>query len=293
MPFNGLFIGLTTIDIQFFVEKFPQSNKKVKTEPPKMLVGGPATNAAVAFAHLNKGAHLVSAVGRNPFSSFIQKDFNSAQIHFTDLTATQKTNPILASVITSKQNGDRNIFTHYPEPIQPEISPVELFNTLDPEILLLDGFYPEFAVDCARFANERQVPVVLDCGSWKSQYQELLQYVNFAICSADFYPPGCSNTDDVFNFLKSIRVIRAAISRGGQSLLFQDEKGGGEVPVEAVNTIDTLGAGDFLHGAFCYYYLQLNFNFEKALEQAAKLATFTCNFEGTRTWINFTEKHLF
>ncbi|MEE4286597.1 MAG: PfkB family carbohydrate kinase, partial [Mariniphaga sp.] len=82
-------------------------------------------------------------------------------------------------------------------------------------------------------------------------------------------------------------------SRGGQSLLFQDEKGGGEVPVEAVNTIDTLGAGDFLHGAFCYYYLQLNFNFEKALEQAAKLATFTCNFEGTRTWINFTEKHLF
>jgi sugar/nucleoside kinase (ribokinase family) len=56
-----------------------------------------------------------------------------------------------------------------------------------------------------------------------------------------------------------------------------------------VKVVDTLGAGDFLHGAFCSYYLQLNLNFENALNQAANLATFTCKFEGTRNWINFTK----
>jgi sugar/nucleoside kinase (ribokinase family) len=231
---------------------------------------------------------LVSAVGKNPFHSFIHSDFRETQIHFADLIPSQEANPVLASVITSQQNGDRNIFTHYPNPIQPEISPVELFNTLNPEILLLDGFYPEFAVDCARLAIERHIPVVLDCGSWKPQYEELLQYADIAICSADFYPPGGNESGDVFNYLKRKGVF-FAISRGSQSILYQDEKGRGEVPVEKVKVVDTLGAGDFLHGAFCYYYLQLNFNFERALNQAASLATFTCKFEGTRSWIKFSK----
>jgi sugar/nucleoside kinase (ribokinase family) len=289
MKYNGLFIGLTTIDIQFFVSDFPKPNKKVKTEPPAILVGGPATNAAVVFAHLNMGANLVSAVGKNPFYSFIQTDFSKTQIHFTDLVTSQETNPVLASVITSKQNGDRNIFSHYPEAIQSEIKPKQLTERLQPDILLLDGFYPEFAVECARLANNHSIPVVLDCGSWKPQYEELLQHTDIAICSADFFPPGCSNTNDVFDFLKSKKVFQSAISRGGQSILFQDEKGRGEVPVEKVKVVDTLGAGDFLHGAFCSYYLQLNLNFENALNQAANLATFTCKFEGTRNWINFTK----
>lgn len=289
MPYNGLFIGLSTIDIQFFVDEFPRPNKKVKTGPPAILVGGPATNAAVAFAHLNKEANLVSAVGKNPFHSFIQNDCSKTQIHFTDLIAAQETNPVLASVITSKLNGDRNIFTHYPEIIQPEFNSGELIDKFQPDILLLDGFYPEFAVECACLANNRHIPVVLDCGSWKPQYEELLIHADIAICSADFYPPGCSNASDVFDFMKSKKVILSAVSRGGQSILFQHKKDRGEVPVKKVKVVDTLGAGDFLHGAFCYYYLHLNFNFEKALNQAASLATFTCRFKGTRSWINFSE----
>ena len=144
-------------------------------------------------------------------------------------------------------------------------------------------------MDCARLANERKIPVVLDCGSWKPQYEELLQYADVVICSADFYPPGCNESGNVFNYLKQKGVNFSALTRGGQSILFQDEKGRGEVPVEKVKAIDTLGAGDFLHGAFCYYYLWLDFNFEKALKQAVKLATFTCLFKGTRAWINFTK----
>jgi sugar/nucleoside kinase (ribokinase family) len=289
MKYNGLFIGLTTIDIQFFVDEFPQPNKKVKTEPPAILVGGPATNAAVAFAQLNGGVHLVSAVGKNPFHSFILTDFKNTHIHFTDLIPSTETNPVLASVITSKQNGDRNIFTHHPEIIQPELNPKQLFDRIQPDILLLDGFYPEIVKECASLANERKIPVILDCGSWKPQYEELLHHADIAICSSDFYPPGCSNANDVFDFLKRKKVICSAVSRGDQNLLFQDEKGRGEVPVEIVKVVDTLGAGDFLHGAFCYYFFHLNFNFENALNQAASLATFSCKFEGTRTWINFTE----
>ncbi|SHE37253.1 pfkB family carbohydrate kinase [Mariniphaga anaerophila] len=123
MKYRGLFIGLTTIDIQYFVEQFPEPNKKVKTKSPDILVGGPAANAAVAFAHLNNGAFFASAFGNNSFDAFVREDFEETRVQFTDLIGMQKKNPVLASVITSGQNGDRNIFTHSPDAISPELSP--------------------------------------------------------------------------------------------------------------------------------------------------------------------------
>ena len=285
---RGLFIGLTTIDIQYFVESFPSSNRKVKTATPDILVGGPATNASVVFAHLNGVASLASAKGKNSFSAFINKDFTSTNIEHFDLVGLQNINPVIASVITSKVNGDRNIFTHHPNLILPDITPEELFKQVDPQIVLLDGFYPEFSLECARIAKNKGIPVILDCGSWKPQYIELLDFTDVAICSEDFYPEGCINSFQVMYFLQTKNIEKIAISRGGKSILFIDGINRGEVVIDKIHVTDTLGAGDFLHGAFCYYFLQLN-NFESALIQAAKIASFSCQFEGTRKWLNFTK----
>lgn len=284
-----MFVGLMTIDIQYFVDSFPESNKKIKTNAPEIFLGGPATNAAIAFSYLNKGAFLASSAGNSPFLNFIEEDFEKNNIRFTDLTRYQDMSPVIASVITSRTNGDRNIFTHFPEKIKPEISANELIRKISPEILLLDGFYPEFGLETARLAQKQGIPVVLDGGSWKPQYNELLKYTDIAICSAEFFPPGCISSNDVFAYLEEKGVKKAAISRGEKSLLFRHEEGRGEVPVKQVDVLDTLGAGDFLHGAFCYYYLHLDFEFENALKQAADLASFTCKYEGTRGWINFSE----
>uniref|UniRef100_UPI003216ABE3 PfkB family carbohydrate kinase n=1 Tax=uncultured Draconibacterium sp. TaxID=1573823 RepID=UPI003216ABE3 len=283
MHYRGLFIGLTTIDIQYFVKDFPESNKKIKTNPPDIWVGGPATNAAVAFAYLNDGAHLVSAVGNNSFASFIANDFRSNKIDFTDIIASQQAKPIVASVITSG-DGDRNIFTHNPSEIFSEINIQQLFATVKPQIILLDGFYSEFSIDCAKLANEKGIPVVIDCGSWKKQYKELLKYTDVVICSADFFPPQCNNSSDVFNYLETKGVSKIAITRGGQSILYQDLSKRGEVTVQNTVVVDTLGAGDFLHGAFCYYFTKKNY-FVNALSKAAEIATFSCGFKGTRVWL--------
>lgn len=283
MQYRGLFVGLTTIDIQYFVETFPVSNLKVKTNAPSILVGGPATNAAVAFAKLNNRAFLASASGRNSFSDIITADLHETRITHFDLTEQQKINPVIASVVTSK-NGDRNIFTHTPKIIQPDISANELFEKVKPEILMLDGFYPEFSIKCAQLARNRNITVVMDCGSWKPQYNYLLELVDVVICSEDFYPPQCNNSGQVIQFLQNKKVNKIAISRGRKNILFFDKKRG-EVTIEKVKVIDTLGAGDFLHGAFCYYYLQLN-NFEAALKRASLTASYSCKFEGTRKWLN-------
>lgn len=282
MQYKALFFGLTTIDIQYFVDEFPSGNKKIKTDAPEIVVGGPAANAAVAFSFLNNGAYFVSSAGNGPFSSFIYADFDKTNVKFTDF-APNTSQPIIASVITSG-NGDRNIFTHHPEKIETDFDVVRLLNDTEPEIVLLDGFYPEVGVSLAKEAAKRNILIVLDCGSWKPQYYDLLEYADSVICSEDFLPPSCENVADVIGFLGKYGVKNIAVSRGEKSILFKQKVKEGEVRVDHQDVTDTLGAGDFLHGAFCYYYLQYN-DFEKALMAASKLASFTCTLKGTRKWL--------
>ena len=286
--FTGLFSGLTTIDIQYFVDSFPVPNRKVKTDPPEILVGGPATNAAVAFAYLNEKTFLISALGNNAFSGFVAGDLTKNRVTHFDLIPNQRQNAVMASVVTSGNNGDRTVFTHHPHQIEPEVNPEKLLAETEPNIVLMDGFYPEFNTGCAQIAKKYGIPLVLDCGSWKKQYSSLLPFTEVAICSADFLPPGCNSHESVFSFLREKGVKKIAISRGEKSLLFQDEKGRGEVAIEKTNVMDTLGAGDFFHGAFCYYFLLYDGDFVKALKYASRIATFSCQYKGTREWLNYT-----
>ena len=217
-------------------------------------------------------------------AGFFQDDFNTTQITHYNLNNNRLFSPVLASVVTSINNGDRNIFTHHPVLNQFDFSAEELFETVNPDIVLLDGFFPDFAEQMAKIAKTNNIPVVIDCGSWKTQYDALLNYCDVVICSSDFYPPGCNNPDEVFKYLLSKNVTNIAISRGSESILFQNSERG-EVKVRQSNKIiDTLGAGDFLHGAFCYHYLVTNC-FEKALIKASELATYTCEYKGTRNWL--------
>lgn len=287
--FRGLFAGLTTIDIQYFVPSFPIADTKINsTIPPEILVGGPATNAAVAFAHLNGTAFLASATGENPFSAYIQKDFQATNIEHFDLAKNLSFSPVISSIVTSEENGDRNIFTHHPPNITSVITPSELLKRIHPNILLTDGFYPEFSLECVELAHKKNIPVVLDCGSWKPQHESLLNFADYVICSNDFRPPKCLNSDDVFDFLRDKNVQNIAITRGNKNILFNDKLLCGEIEINSVAVKDTLGAGDFFHGAFCFYWLQSN-NFQMALRSASKLASFTCQFKGTRNWLNFSD----
>jgi hypothetical protein len=50
------------------------------------------------------------------------------------------------------------------------------------------------AINAARAARQLGRLCVLDEGSWKSNTADLLPYVDIAICSADFRPPGTKSS---------------------------------------------------------------------------------------------------
>jgi sugar/nucleoside kinase (ribokinase family) len=52
----------------------------------------------------------------------------------------------------------------------------------------------------------------------------------------------------------------------------------------SIQPVDTLGAGDIFHGAFCHYLLERN-DFLLSLERAGEVASLACTSLGTRAWI--------
>lgn len=109
-----LFVGLTIIDIQYFINQMPVANEKLKCQSPTLQCGGPALNAAVAFSFLDGEAWVISAIGENPFSQFVEHDMVSCNIKLIDFIKEKSWPPPLATVFTNLI-GERTIVSHRPE----------------------------------------------------------------------------------------------------------------------------------------------------------------------------------
>jgi sugar/nucleoside kinase (ribokinase family) len=285
MNLQALFVGITTLDIQYLVKDYPKSNIKTRADNFKMSTGGPATNAAVTFSFLGGTSHLWSVIGNHVFTQFFLNDLEKWNIRVKDLSPEITELPSVSSIITSGSTGDRSIiYSKVRSNIFPEDYLVDV-NKETFDILLVDALNMKASIEVAKYAKGKNIPVVLDGGSWKTNMEQLLPNITVALCSEDFYPPGISKNELVLNFLKESGIPFGAISRGQQSILYYDKSGTGEIRVLSTSVIDTLGAGDILHGAFCYFFLKYR-NFRKALEKAAEIASISCEYFGARDWMN-------
>lgn len=282
---KGLFVGLTVVDIQYFVERFPSSNEKIKTEPPVLLVGGPAANAAIACRFLGTQTTLVTSLGKNHFESFIRSDFERHNIEVLDQSNSLAIDPVFATVVTTVQNGDRAIISHMPPEVKLSSNFLNETDISQFDFVLTDGFYPHIALPILQKAKKLGVPIIFDGGSWKPYLNELLPLVDCAICSANFTLPHSINRDKMIQDLHGFGIKQVAISRGGDTIVASEMYKHTEIEVPKVQTCDTLGAGDILHGAFAHYFA-LNHSFIESLSLAAKVASYSCQFKGTRTWLS-------
>ena len=78
-------------------------------------------------------------------------------------------------------------------------------------------------------------------------------------------------------------IPHIAITNGEKPIQYISQGTNGWVEVAQINPVDTLGAGDIFHGAFCHYILEESFI--DAIALAAKIASHSCQFFGTRRWM--------
>ena len=256
---RGLFVGLTTIDIFNIVPHHPRPNQKIKAQRQSVCAGGPAANAAVAFAAFGNDAHLCSGLGKHPTATLATVDLQEHGVMFHDYADKPDQLPVLSSILIDSSTGERCVI--YTDPYNRELSLDCRYDQLvtDHSVILFDGFYLEQAMAMARAAKAAQakdIVTVLDGGSWKNGLEKLLPFIDYAICSDDFVPPGCSTLNEKLSYFTDLGVTGCAVSRGSEPIIINTAGQVSEQPVSrVVAAVDTLGAGDILHGAFCHFIL--------------------------------------
>lgn len=283
---HGLFVGLTTLDCLYQAAYPPAADEKIVANKTLLVSGGPATNAAVAFAQLGgtKGnkATLLSAVGNHPITSLLREDLQTYGVELTDLSPEQHLPPPVSSIVVSADTGLRAVVSGNAVDNQIAADDVSAALLQGVDVVLIDGHQMAVGAQIARWAQEKQIPVVVDAGSWKPGFETVLKQADVVVASANFSPPAHRTTREVFDYLQGLGVTRVAITRGSQSVLYREGDAESEIAVPSVRAVDTLGAGDIFHGAFCHFYL--SHAFEEALLKASRSASFACQSWGTRDW---------
>ena len=283
---QGLFVGLATLDCIYLSESVPQANQKLVALDYLTAAGGPATNAAVAFGQMGNQARVMSVFGRHSLSQIILQDLHDLAIKTIDLKPESLVSPSISSIVVTAATAERSIISLNALKSQGDSSqiPSDVLNNVD--LILIDGHQMGISLTLAKLATAKQIPIVVDGGSWKPGFAKVLALADYVICSANFFPPQCSTTQDTLAYLRQLNIPQIAITQGEQPIQYLVQGKVQTIAVPQIKAVDTLGAGDIFHGAFCHYILQTDF--PTALTQAAKIASQSCQYFGTRSWLGGT-----
>ena len=272
MAMTIVFAGRSTFDLGYVCPSFPEENGKLSATHFWAGAGGCALNAAVTARMLGSKVRLLTLLGTGPFADAVRGELAQYDVPCEDFAPHGEVLPV-SSIFVVPGNGSRTIVDQQPpQALELPFDPVAALDGAN--MVLTDGFLPDLAVPLCREARARSVPVVLDGGSWKPWSGDILPLVDIAIVSERFRP-------DTLAEIHALGPSHAALTRGEHPIEWSAGGRSGRVMPPRVEAVDTLGAGDVFHGAFCHF-LAAGANFPQALEQAAGVAAQSCRGYGPR-----------
>ncbi len=273
---TGLFVGLTTLDLVHYVERFPAPDEKIQAQGRWMGAGGPAANAAATFAALGGHATLITALGTGVLSRLAAADLEA---HCVDIIDVSIDGEIAVSSVFVDGSGRRTVVSLNARGRGAECTPDRVPDLPVPDVIALDAHYPLLATLVLERASLASTPVVLDPGNWKPQLPELMDRCGHIIASAGL--DRGAGADEILRRLERHGPVLAAVTGGAAPIRASFDGVATMIDVPAIRTIDTLGAGDVLHGAYAFY-LAAGRTLREALEDSAVIAARSCERRGPR-----------
>jgi len=247
--------GIIVLDEVFRVEDFPKADGKVEAEGFFVVNGGCAANAAVAVVRLGGRAVLAGPLG-GPAGVDDNGDRVLAALERerVDTSACQRVAGLATalSAIFIDARGDRTIVTYRDQRIA-NVRPVNVDALVaGADLVLADNRYPEFARPICEAARRRNLRVVVDGDKPTVATDPLFRLASHVVFSAEclIATTGCSDLPAGLKLVACHTDAFLAVSNGRNDILFLENGSLRSVPVFNIRAVDTLGAGDALHGGF-------------------------------------------
>jgi sulfofructose kinase len=247
--------GIIVLDEVFLVDEFPRNDGKVEAKEFFAVNGGCAANAAVAVARLGGRAVLAGPLG-GPAGRDENGDRVLAALarEAIDTSACQRVDGLSTalSAIFINARGERTIVTYRDQRIAAVTprDPEALARAAD--IVLADNRFPQFVRPICEAARRRDVRVVLDADKATVEDDPLFRVATHVIFSSECLAATTGRPDLADGLAAVARHTPAflAVSNGPDDILFIDAGAVLRMPVFQIRAVDTLAAGDALHGGF-------------------------------------------
>jgi len=297
--------GLATLDVVQVVDRVPGPNEKLVAHDLTVTFGGPAANAAATAAALGVRTLLVTALGRGPVADLVRDGLAAAGVEVLDLLDGAAGSPAVSTVMVTRATGERAVVSVNATGAADlaEAASASLRVLDGATALLVDGHHLAAAEVLARTPD---APVLLDGGSWKPGLERLLEVVDHAVLSGDFATPGgvaagvlanlavdvgdVATVDDLLDVVAGLGPRTVARSAGAGPVRLRL----GGPPVERVDVwppvvppadiVDTLGAGDVLHGAIAAS-LARGVEIGQAIRDGVRQASESVRHPGALGWV--------
>lgn len=331
---RGLFVGLSGLDAIHLVDSVPASDEKVVSRELALAAGGPAANAAVAFAALGGEALLITRIGNDGAGAAVRGDLESCGLKVLSVPsfAEEPIRTPVTSILITEATGERAVISHtdggrsaaalaaatasgggraaadYSERrayLDAHEQARAAARDFCADVLLVDSHEIDLSIPVCAEARRAGTPVLLDVGARKAWTGLQLPVVSVPVVSAAYRAGGT---------WKGCEASGAETGRGQREARlaairreFEDagtEGGvvtGGSGPVswwtrtsgikatapESIRAVDTLGAGDFFHGALAYAFARdkLIEPTEEAISFACSVAALSAQSFGSRQWL--------
>ena len=276
-----LFCGLTTIDLVHEVSELPEHGAKAVAQRASIDVGGPATNAARTASALGHNVRLASLVGDGPLALLARQLLTDEGIDIIDLA--DGGDPAVSSVAVTP-DGERTVISSNNAGRHGEPPSKSILDGVS--VLLVDGHLMKIQTALARSARERGIPVVLDAGSYRRGMRGLMATCSHVVTSSAFCFPDSQSTSgrDLCTEIAGLGAQLAGQTHGpaGIDVLINGQHE--VIPVETPSAaVDTLGAGDVMHGALASAVAD-GLEGADAVEFAARVATRSVMYPGALGW---------
>jgi len=233
--------GLATVDLVYRVDRIPGVDEKAQASDVEIAAGGPAANAAVTAAALGADVTLVTAIGTHPLGDLIRADLKTCGVRVIDVSPGSSAPPPVSAITVLAATGQRTIVSRNAGDL---VARVPTRGLPDADLTLVDGHHPALAVTAARGARR----LLVDAGTWRPVFTEILPFAEVVAASAAFrHPAETAPTDEAL--AAAIGAPHVVVTHGPGPVRWFSGPRSGAVEVPPVTAIDTAGAGDAFHGA--------------------------------------------
>jgi sulfofructose kinase len=290
-PFDVVGVGLNATDTLLIVPHFPQYGGKAPFTQEILSPGGQVASAIVTCQRLGARSKYIGSVGDDERGRIQLKSLRESGVDIEHIQLRKNCPNQSAYIIIDQTTGERTIFWHRDDCLRIDPEQIEPEQITCARLLHIDGHDTSAVEHAARIARQAEVPVTVDVDTIYHGFDRVLPYVDYLIASSNF-PVQWTNERDPFRALTLIQkeygMRVAAMTLGAYGALALAEGRFHYSPAFVVNCVDTTGAGDVFHGAFCYAILQ-GYTLDRILNFSNAMAALNCKALGARGGIHTRE----